>query len=98
MMIKNINIYELRNMMKTGEVLLIDVRENSEYKKRRLKGAINIEIENIDEILTLCSDKNKKIILYCAKGARSIVVAELLDRLGYNEIYNLEEGIEKILK
>ena len=49
MMIKNINIYELRNMMKTGEVLLIDVRENSEYKKRRLKLRLRKERLNIKE-------------------------------------------------
>lgn len=97
-MIKNISIYELKNMIADKELLIIDTREYSEYKKRRLPGAINLEVENVDNILKICSDKNKKILVYCTKGIRSIVVAERLDELGYTQIYNLEEGIEKILK
>jgi len=97
-MIKNINIYELRNLIKTEDVLLIDTRDANEYKKRRITGAINLEVDDIDRILTICPDKNKKVVVYCSKGVRSIVVAERLDELGYNKIYNLEEGIEKILK
>ena len=97
-MIKNINIYELKNLVKTEDVLLIDTREANEYKKRRIYGAINIEVDDADKILKICPDKNKKIVVYCSKGARSVVVAERLDELGYEKIYNLEEGIEKILK
>ena len=94
-MIKNISIYELKNIISDKNILIIDTREKSEYKKRRLLGAINIEIDEIDKILEICPDKNKKILVYCSKGVRSIVVAERLDELGYTKIYNLEEGIEK---
>ena len=97
-MIKNINIYELKRLIKNEEILLIDTREANEYKKRRIAGAINIEVDNVDRILNICPDKNKQIVVYCSKGIRSVVVAERLDELGYSEIYNLEEGIEKILK
>ena len=97
-MIKNIDIYELKNLIKTEDVLLIDTRETAEYRKKRIQGAINIEVDDIDKILTICPDKNKKIVVYCSKGVRSIVVAERLDELGYEKIYNLEAGIEKILK
>jgi len=97
-MIKNINIYEMKKLIKTEDVLLIDTRENLEYKKRRILHAINLEVDNVDDILSICPDKNKKIVLYCTKGIRSIVVAERLDELGYTQIYNLSEGIEKILK
>ena len=94
-MIKNISIYELKNIISDKNILIIDTREKSEYKKRRLLGAINIEIDEIDKILEICPDKNKKILVYCSKGVRSVVVAERLDELGYTKIYNLEEGIEK---
>ena len=97
-MIKNINIYELKRLIKNEDVLLIDTREANEYKKRRITGAINLEVDDADEILNICPDKNKKIVVYCSKGVRSIVAAERLDELGYTKIYNLEEGIEKILK
>ena len=94
-MIKNINIYELRSLIKTEDVLLIDTRETVEYRKKRIQGAINVEVDDAEKILVICPDKNKKIVVYCSKGVRSIVVAEILDELGYTEIYNLEGGIEK---
>lgn len=94
-MIKNISIYELKTLIKNEDVLLIDTREYNEYKKKRIYGAINLEVDKVDNILNICPDKNKKIIVYCTKGIRSIVVAERLDELGYKEIYNLEQGIEK---
>lgn len=97
-MIKNIDIYELKNIILDKNILIIDTREYAEYKKRRLPGAINLELENVDDILQICPDKNKKILIYCTKGIRSIVVAGRLDELGYTQIFNLDEGIEKILK
>ena len=97
-MIKNINIYELRKIITDKDVMIIDTRDSSEYKKRRIPRAINVEVDNVDTILRICPDKNKKILIYCTKGVRSIVMAGRLDELGYTQIYNLEEGIEKILK
>lgn len=97
-MIKNINIYELKKLMLDKDLLIIDTREYWEYNKKRICGAINIELDKVEDILKVCSNKNKKILVYCTKGARSIVFAERLDALGYSEIYNLVEGIEKILK
>lgn len=97
-MIKNINIYELKMLIGSDDILLLDARDANEYKKKRIQGAINLEVDKVDNILKICPDKNKKIIIYCTKGIRSIAVAERLDELGYKEIYNLEYGIEKILK
>lgn len=97
-MIKNIGINEFKKIMNNSDVLILDTRDFNEYKEKRVLKAINIDIDNIDSILKICPDKNKKILVYCTKGARSIVVAERLDKLGYTQIYNLQGGIQKILK
>lgn len=96
-MIKNINMYQLMEIIKDRDLLIIDVRDANEYAQKRIYGAINITYDNIDIISKKYPDRNKKILVYCTKGARSIVVAEQLDRLGYKKIYNLEKGIEKNL-
>jgi rhodanese-related sulfurtransferase len=62
-MIKNIKTYELQNLIKNEDVLLIDAREKIEYKKKKIKNAINLEVEDVDKILTICPDKNKKVVV-----------------------------------
>ena len=95
-MIKNINIYELKDLIKDRNILIIDVREPEEYKNNRILNAINITLENIKSVTKLCPNRNKKILVYCSKGVRSIVAAAELDRLGYTKIYNLEKGLENL--
>ena len=97
-MIKNINISELKHLLSDKELIILDVRDKEDFQKRRINKAINIEIEEINNIIKICPDKNKKILVYCARGVRSIVAAEILEELGYKEVYNLKGGIEKISK
>ena len=97
-MIKNINISELKHLLSDKELIILDVRDKEDFPKRRINKAINIEIEEINNIIKICPDKNKKILVYCARGVRSIVAAEILEELGYKEVYNLKGGIEKISK
>lgn len=97
-MIRNINMNEFKKMAADNDVLILDARDTSEYKEKRIAKAVNIDLDNIESILKICPNKNQKILVYCTKGARSIVVAERLDKLGYKQIYNLHGGIQKILK
>ena len=95
-MIKNIDIYELKELIKEENILIIDVRDVEEYKNNRILNAINITVENIKNVMKICPNKNKKILVYCSKGIRSIVAAEQLDRFGYTKIYNLKKGLENL--
>lgn len=92
---KDINYQTLKKMIKKDRsIYLIDVRTKQEYDEGHLPGAINMCLYNIvDEIKRI--DKNSKIILYCTSGTRSKTARDKLEKMGYENVYNLEDGIEK---
>ncbi len=70
---------------------LIDVREPFEYEMSNLNG-LNIPLAGIvieaDKIA-----KDKPVIMQCRSGARSASALMQLEKLGYNNVYNLKGGI-----
>ncbi len=76
---------------------IIDVRTPSEYETGHLKSAVNINIMDDgfkDAISKL--DKSVPIFVHCAagsEGGRSDKTTDLLEELGFEEIYELEGGI-----
>ena len=85
------------NNVNLKEYLIIDVRSKREFKEAHLNGAINIplcEIKKKAEIVI--KDKNKKLIICCEYGIRSRKAVEILEDLGYAQVYNLKGGLENI--
>lgn len=75
-----------------GEVL-IDLRTPDEIKNGKIAGAKEIDYFGADyEKAVQSLDKNKVYLLYCAGGGRSSETAEMMQKLGFNNIYNLESG------
>ena len=73
------------------EHILVDVREASEYDVVRIPGAVNLPLSSfqmrVDEV-----SNDQSIVIVCAHGRRSIMAAEFMASLGYENLYNLEEG------
>ncbi|MGA7828684.1 MAG: rhodanese-like domain-containing protein [Geobacteraceae bacterium] len=79
---------DLNTMIKSNEkdYLLVDVRDEAEFKEGHIPTAINIPTENFatkSEILP----KGKKIIVYCNTGSRSYLAYKKLVALAYPRIY-----------
>lgn len=69
---------------------LIDVRTEEEYKESHLDNAINISIDDIEDIKNVSSiESDSPIIVYCASGNRSARAVKELTNLGYTNIYDL---------
>lgn len=82
---------------KEKECYLIDVRSKQEYGEEHLNGAINICLYNLEkDIEKKIKNKQAIIILYCASGARSKKGKEILDNMGYKNVYSLKHGISGI--
>jgi phage shock protein E len=75
-------------------MIIIDVREPSEYIGSHVEGAINIPpaelMANSDKLLGI--PKDAEIIVYCVSGSRSNVSKHILEAMGYTHITN---GINK---
>lgn len=78
-----------------SDVVLLDSREQKEYKTSHIKDAIYVGYDffNLDTISKMLPDKNSKIVVYCSVGIRSEDIAEKLKKVGYHNVYNLYGGI-----
>ena len=74
--------------------LILDVRTPSEYYSEHIKNAKLIPLYQLQQrILELKEYKNKPILIYCRSGNRSAVASEILIEQGFNNLYNLKDGI-----
>lgn len=80
--------------MKKGETLiLIDVREDNEWEKGRIKGAKHLGRGVIErDIETLFPDKGAELVLYCGGGFRSALAADNLQKMGYTNVISMDGG------
>jgi rhodanese-related sulfurtransferase len=74
-------------------VTLLDVRTPEEFSQEHIEGAILIPVQVLNENLSqLASFKNKKVIVYCHSGNRSVAASRLLSKNGFTPL-NLKGGI-----
>ena len=79
--------------LKEDKAILVDVREFFEFRKTRLKDAVNIPSSGNLKIAADTIDKQCAIFLYCTSGYRSRRVAESLYDKGFRNLYSLKGGI-----
>jgi rhodanese-related sulfurtransferase len=76
--------------------LLLDVREDFEHEHFNI-GGINIPLgelaQNLDQL-----PKEQKIVVYCAKGVRSMIAIQRLRDKGYTQLFNVKGGINALQK
>jgi len=79
---------------KDKNVVVLDVRTYEEYKNDgHIKGAILIPLNQLkDKIDELKQYKDKKIIVYCRSGNRSVMASRILSNLGF-KVFNMDGGI-----
>lgn len=77
-----------------GEALtLVDTREDNEWEKGRIKGAVHLGRGVIErDIESAIPDKNAEIILYCGGGFRSALAADNLQKMGYARVISMDGG------
>ncbi len=74
---------------------LIDVRSAIEFSQGALTGAVNMPITDF-QYLKDDIDSSKPVLLYCRTGARSGVVKNYLEQLGFDQVHNIG-GIRQFL-
>ena len=76
-----------------GDAVLIDVREEEDWREDHAKGAKHLERGTIElEIEEQVPDLKTPIICYCGGGSRSALVAESLQKMGYENVRSLAGG------
>ena len=92
--IKETDVLGYKSMLARGEhPVLIDVREESEYKQGHVKGAVHLGKGIIErDVETLYPDRNTPLVLYCGGGFRSALAADNLQKMGYGNVISLDGG------
>jgi len=77
-----------------GDAVLIDVREDDDWREDHAKGAKHLSRGVIElEIEEQVPDLKTPIICYCGGGSRSALVAESLQKMGYENVRSLTGGM-----
>jgi rhodanese-related sulfurtransferase len=89
------NVDEVKAKIDGGEkFLLVDVREESEYAKDHLPGAIHLGKGIIErDVEERVPDPKTPLVLYCGGGYRSALAADNLQKMGYTNVLSMDGGI-----
>lgn len=72
---------------------LLDVREPWEFQLARIDGSELVPMQQIpDKVETL--DRSHPTVVICHHGTRSLQVVAFLERMGFNNLHNLQGGID----
>jgi rhodanese-related sulfurtransferase len=93
--VKEATVDDVKAMLDKGEkFVLVDVREESEFAKDHLPGAIHLGKGVIErDIEQRVPDTDTKLVLYCGGGYRSALAADNLQKMGYTNVISMDGGI-----
>lgn len=90
--IKECDVEQVRKRVKSG-AMLIDVREDDEFRSSHAEGARHMGRGVIErDIVGAIPDKDAEIILYCGGGYRSALSADMLQKMGYTNVWSMDGG------
>ncbi len=93
--VRETDVEEVKKKLDGGEkFMLVDVREESEFAKDHLPGAIHLGKGIIErDIEARVPDFDAEIVLYCGGGFRSALAADNLQKMGYTNVISMDGGI-----
>ena len=93
--VRETTVNDVKKKMDGGsKFTLIDVREESEFAKDHLPGAIHLGKGIIErDIEARVPNLDAEIILYCGGGFRSALAADNLQKMGYKNVISMDGGI-----
>jgi rhodanese-related sulfurtransferase len=92
--VREVTVAETRKRIDADpSVRLIDVREDNEWQAGHAAGAEHLGKGIIErDIEVKVPDKSTELILYCGGGFRSALVADVLQKMGYTNVFSMAGG------
>src|ERR1700739_3985186 len=80
---------------KTGEAVIIDVRDKEEWDEGHILDAVHLSRGTMElDIEEKVPDPNAVIICHCGGGGRSALAAETLQKMGYKNVRSMAGGLK----
>jgi len=87
------DVKQIKDWLDRNEILLVDVRETSEYEVEHIAGALLLPLSSFDpEYFPTLPGKN--IVLHCAVGKRSEAAGKMLLNEGHKDIVHMTGGMD----
>ncbi|MEW6160363.1 MAG: rhodanese-like domain-containing protein [Verrucomicrobiota bacterium] len=98
--VKEISVEQARQLLSQNpDALLVDVREDDEWKKGHAAEAIHLGKGVLErDIERTIPDLNRQIIMYCGGGYRSILTADAAQKMGYRNVLSLTGGYKALVQ
>lgn len=92
--VRECTIPDMKARRAAGETfVLVDVREESEYAKGHIPGAIHLGKGVIErDIEEKIPDSSTPLVLYCGGGFRSALAADNIQKMGYTSVISMDGG------
>lgn len=92
--VKECTVQDVKARLDKGEELtIIDVREDHEWDKGHIPGALHLGKGIIErDIAKVVEDPEQELILYCGGGYRSALAADNLQKMGYKNVISMDGG------
>jgi len=92
--VKETTVADVKRRMDAGEkLILVDVREDSEWANGHLPGAVHLGKGVIErDIEQRVPDHSAKLMLYCGGGFRSALAGDNLQKMGYTNVESMDGG------
>lgn len=95
-MISEIDVHELKSLLETEKdnMYFIDCREQEEWNEGHIPGATLLPLSDFQNTFeSYLKDKNKKVVIQCRSGKRSMNACMFLLSKGFENLVNVEGGI-----
>ena len=98
--VTDVSVPEFQDLIDSlQDEIVIDLRTEEELRHGKIPGAMVIDFFGPDfEPSIQKLEKNRVYLLYCASGGRSGETSELMRKMGFRKVYNLEGGFNEWAK
>lgn len=98
--VKEITLDQARERLsKNPKAVLVDVREDEEWARGHAREAIHLGKGVLErDIEAAVPDSGTELILYCGGGYRSVLAAEVAQRMGYRDVASLMGGYKAMVQ
>src|ERR671936_3075601 len=91
--ISEVDATHARELIESGDPLVVDVREQDEWDEGHIPTAVHIPRGHLESrIERVAPDHSQQVLLYCSAGNRSAFAAKTLEEMGYSDVVSLASG------
>src|ERR1700749_1807256 len=97
--VKEITIEQARERLaRNPKAVLMDVREDHEWTKQHAEQAVHLGKGILERDLeNMFPDPNTEILMYCGGGFRSVLTAEVAQKMGYRNVFSIIGGYKALV-